>query len=75
MTQPDPEHLTVQDVATRLNIGVGKVHTLVKGGHLPAINIGAGSKAYWRISRDDFEQYLTDQRAKTAAAIRERAAS
>jgi len=66
VSQPVAEHMKVQDVAKALSVSVGKVHRIISDGDLPAVNIGNGSKAYWRISRKDFDQYLADQRAKTA---------
>jgi excisionase family DNA binding protein len=69
------EHLTVKDIAAQLNVSVGKVHQLISDGDLAAVNIGRGAKAYWRVSREDFNDYLTDQRAKTVAwAIKNKSA-
>jgi len=30
------------------------------------VNIGIGQRAFWRVSREDFDKYLDAQRAETA---------
>lgn len=56
-------HMTVQEVANELKIGKMQVHALVDQGQLPAINVGAGGKKYWRIPRADFEAFLASRRS------------
>lgn len=59
-------HLKIKDVAAELQISTMQAHSLVTGGDLPAINVGRGSKAYWRVSRADLDTYIADKRAETA---------
>ncbi len=53
-------------MAAELSISVDQATKLITGGHIPAVNIGVGSRAYWRVSREDFDNWLAAQRAATA---------
>lgn len=61
MTTPH-QHYKVKDVAGLLSISTEQVHQLISDGSLGAINIGRGSKAYWRVSQADLDSYLERQR-------------
>jgi excisionase family DNA binding protein len=60
------QHMSIKEVAAELNISTMQAHNLVTKGRLPAIDVGKASRSYWRISREDFNKYLADERAKTA---------
>lgn len=60
-------HMTMKDVATELAISVDQAKKLVEKRKLAAVNVGVGERVFWRVSRDDFDAYLEQQRAATAA--------
>lgn len=62
--------LAIKDVATELAISKQAAHHLVQSGDLAAINVGRGSKSYWRISRSDLEAYIERERELTARRFR-----
>lgn len=59
-------HLKIQAIAAELGVSEMTVHNLITGGSLPAVNIGTGKRAHWRVSRADLDRYLDEQRAATA---------
>lgn len=60
------EHLPVKGVAEVLAISVDQVKKLITSGELPAMNVGVGSRVFWRVSRDDLDHWIEAQRAATA---------
>lgn len=60
------KHLTAKDMAEELGISVDQAKKLITGNHIPAVNIGIGKRSFWRVSREDFDRYLSEQRAATA---------
>lgn len=60
------KHLDMKQVAEELGVSVDQAKKLVTGGQLPAINVGIGGRAFFRVSRDDLDKWVTDERAKTA---------
>ena len=59
-----PPMLTVQQVATRLNIHHGLVRRLIANGTLPASKIGKE----WRIEPDDVENFIVSTRLRREQA-------
>lgn len=52
----EPRFLTLDDVATYLNVSVPQVYALVRSGELPAVKIGG--RGVWRVERNKLESYL-----------------
>ncbi len=52
----EPRFLTLDDVATYLNVSVPQVYALVRSGELPAIKIGG--RGVWRVAREQLEAYI-----------------
>ncbi len=52
----EPRFLTLDDVATYLNVSVPQVYALVRSGELPAIKIGG--RGVWRVDREQLEAYI-----------------
>ena len=48
--------LTLEDVATYLNVSVPQAYSLVRSGRLPAIKIGG--RGVWRVDREQLEAYI-----------------
>lgn len=46
-------YITVQDAALEVACSPGTIRRLIEAGRLPAVDIGTGTKARWRIHRDD----------------------
>lgn len=59
-------HVSISEVADELGVSPAHAHKLVKKGRIRAINVGDGDKAYWRIARVDLEQFIEDERQRTA---------
>ncbi|WNB86447.1 helix-turn-helix domain-containing protein [Cellulomonas sp. ATA003] len=51
--------LTPADVEEILNVSRGQVYSLVRGGDLPAIQIGG--RGVWRIEQAELEAYIARQ--------------
>lgn len=63
-----PRFLTLEDVATYLNISVAQAYALVRSGDLPAIKIGG--RGIWRVDRaqlDAFVDRLHDETRRYAS--------
>lgn len=48
--------LTLEDVATYLNVSVPQAYALVRSGELPAIKIGG--RGVWRVDKGQLETYV-----------------
>lgn len=59
------KHLSVKQLAEELDVSYDHAKNLILGGHLPAVNTGTGRRAFWRVSRDDLDTWLQQQRAET----------
>ncbi len=55
-SSPAPRFLTLEDVATFLNVSVQQVYSLVRSGSLPAIKIGG--RGVWRVDRNQLDAYV-----------------
>lgn len=65
----EPRFLTLEDVATYLNVSVRQAYALVRSGELPAVKIGG--RGVWRVARDQLETYVDRKHAETEAYARE----
>lgn len=52
----EPRLLTLEDVATYLNVSVAQVYALVRSGDLPAVKIGG--RGVWRVDRVQLDAYI-----------------
>jgi excisionase family DNA binding protein len=52
----EPRFLTLEDVATYLNVSATQVYALVRSGELPGIKIGG--RGFWRVDREQLEAYI-----------------
>lgn len=52
----EPRFLTLEDVATYLNVSVTQVYALVRSGELPGIKIGG--RGFWRVDREQLDAYI-----------------
>ena len=52
----EPRFMTLEDVATYLNVSVTQVYALVRSGELPGIKIGG--RGFWRVDREQLEAYI-----------------
>lgn len=59
--------LKVEEVADELAVSRAQVYSLLRGGDLPAIQIGP--KRVWRIERAKLEEYIERQYRATREAI------
>lgn len=57
--------LTSQDVADLLGVNLRTVHTWIRSGQLPAINVGG--RTGYRIAQDAVEQYVMSRRVRRTA--------
>ncbi|MGH2735345.1 MAG: helix-turn-helix domain-containing protein [Actinomycetota bacterium] len=48
--------LTLEDVATYLNVSSAQVYALVRSGELPAVKIGG--RGVWRVDRVQLDAYI-----------------
>lgn len=58
MTQtqtPEPDLLTLEDLAERLQVSVSTIRRLVAAGEIHAFKVGA---RVWRVRRVDYDAYL-----------------
>ena len=60
----EPRYLTLEDVATYLNVSRTQVYALVRSGEIPAIKLGG--RGVWRVDRDRLEAYLERLEQETA---------
>ncbi|MFV0633413.1 helix-turn-helix domain-containing protein [Demequina sp.] len=51
-----PRFLTLEDVQEVLNISSQQAYALVRGGDLPAIQVGG--RGVWRVEADELEKYI-----------------
>jgi excisionase family DNA binding protein len=58
-----PRFLTLEDVATYLNVSVPQAYALVRSGELPAIKVGG--RGQWRIDRAQLEAYIERMHEET----------
>jgi excisionase family DNA binding protein len=63
--QIEPRFLTLEDVATYLNISAAQAYALVRSGDLPAIKLGG--RGVWRVDRRQLEQYIERLHEQTQA--------
>lgn len=66
-SKPSPRFLTIDQVATELNIGQPLVRGLLKSGELRGFQLGG--RGMWRIGRQDVEDYDSEAYRRTAAHI------
>jgi excisionase family DNA binding protein len=52
----EPRLLTLEDVATYLNVSVPQVYALVRSGALTAVKIGG--RGIWRVDRRQLDAYI-----------------
>ena len=62
-----PRFLQLADVAEILSTSSAQVYAMVRRGELPAIKIGG--RGQWRVSLDDLEEYIAQQRVATREFI------
>jgi excisionase family DNA binding protein len=55
-TEVEPRFMTLEQVATYLNVSVPQAYALVRSGALPAIKIGG--RGVWRVDRQQLEEYI-----------------
>lgn len=53
----EPKVLTAEQVAERLGIGAQSVRDLIDEGKLHAIDVGGGSRKFWRIPVTSIERF------------------
>jgi excisionase family DNA binding protein len=59
--------LTVDQVASELNVSDHQVRALLHAGELRGIQVGG--RRLWRVGRNDVEKFIADAYARTAARI------
>jgi excisionase family DNA binding protein len=64
----EPRFLTLEDVATYLNVSVAQAYALVRSGELPAIKIGG--RGVWRVDKRELEAYVDRLAEETRAWAR-----
>ena len=62
-----PRFLTLADVAEVLNTSVAQVYAMVRREEIRAIKIGG--RGQWRVSENDLEDYIAQQRLATQQFI------
>lgn len=60
------KYLDPKQMAEELGISADQAKKLITGGHIPAVNVGIGSRTFWRVARADLDAFLEAQRAETA---------
>jgi excisionase family DNA binding protein len=65
-----PQYLTVSEIQDRLNLRKpDAVLAAIAAGELKAVNVGAGkTRPTWRVSEEDFREWLDSRRARPAPA-------
>lgn len=61
------KHLNAKEAAEELGVSVDQIKKLITGGDLPAVDVGLGSRIFWRIARSDLDAWLDKRRQATAA--------
>lgn len=56
----DKPWLTVADICEYMDVSTFVVTSVLRSGELPAVKFGRE----WRVSRDDFERWINDQRTE-----------
>jgi excisionase family DNA binding protein len=59
----EPRFLTLEDVATYLNVSVPQAYALVRSGDLPAIKIGG--RGIWRVDRRQLDAFIERKHEET----------
>ncbi|GAA3213089.1 helix-turn-helix domain-containing protein [Oerskovia jenensis] len=59
--------LTLADVTEELNISAAQAYALVRGGELPAIQVGG--RGQWRVEASELEGYIQRMYAQTRTRI------
>jgi excisionase family DNA binding protein len=65
----EPRFLTLEDVATYLNVSVPQAYALVRSGDLPAIKIGG--RGVWRVDRRQLDEFIERKHEETRAWARD----
>jgi excisionase family DNA binding protein len=52
----EPRFLTLEDVATFLNVSAAQAYALVRSGELPAVKVGG--RGQWRVDKTQLESYI-----------------
>jgi excisionase family DNA binding protein len=60
----EPRLLTLQDVASYLNVSTSQAYALVRSGELPAIKLGG--RGVWRVDRHQLDAYIDRLHEETA---------
>ena len=60
--------MTLEDVATYLNVSVQQAYALVRSGDLPAIKVGG--RGVWRIDKEQLEAYIERRHRETEKFVR-----
>ena len=60
----DKPWLSVADICEYMDVSTFVVTSVLRSGELPAVKFGRG----WRVSREDFEAWINDQRRSRPAA-------
>jgi excisionase family DNA binding protein len=63
----EPRFLTLEDVATYLNVSVPQVYALVRSGELPAIKVGG--RGQWRVEVAELEGYIQRMYSETKTFV------
>lgn len=71
---PDPDWLTVDDIASELKVSKSIVYRLIRSGQIEAVNIAANAdksaqKAHYRVERSSLDQYLKLKKVQAAPHI------
>lgn len=59
--------LTLADVAEELSVSVAQARSLVRSGHLPAIQVGG--RGIWRVEAVVLEEYIQKQYERTRSVV------
>jgi excisionase family DNA binding protein len=62
----DSKYLDVKAAAAELSISPDQLKKLIFSGDLPAVDVGIGSRSFWRVARTDLEAWLTKRHQATA---------
>nr|WP_015062493.1 helix-turn-helix domain-containing protein [Arthrobacter sp. J3.49]AFK89531.1 DNA binding domain, excisionase family [Arthrobacter sp. J3.49] len=63
----DNRFLTIEQVAEELNSKTSLIRTLIQTGQLRAFQVGP--RGFWRVGRQDLEDYIADAYQRTAERI------
>jgi excisionase family DNA binding protein len=59
----EPRLLTLEDVATYLNVSASQAYALVRSGELPGIKLGG--RGVWRVDRKELDAYVERKQQAT----------